>query len=103
MSKAKDEYYKWLNKEHWQVKEIIQPYVSELEQNFETSESTLGFNTGVIIPKLEAEKAELIEAYKELLDDAMYLYQYYPNNFRNLPEEYFKSDIELLQKHEVKV
>jgi hypothetical protein len=56
----------------------------------------------VKIKQLESEKGELIESYKELLEDAKYLYQYYPNNFRADEETYFKTDIILLQKHEVK-
>lgn len=54
------------------------------------------------VSELEAEKSELIENFKDLLDDSKYLYQYDPNNFRKTEDEYFKSEIEFLQKYEVK-
>jgi hypothetical protein len=34
--------------------------------------------------------AELCNLYIELLSEAKYLYNYYPNNFRYTEEEYFK-------------
>lgn len=52
-----------------------------------------------IIKELEAEKAELINALQELLYDAMNLYQHDPNNFRKTAEEYFKAEIDILQKY----
>jgi hypothetical protein len=39
-------------------------------------------------------------AYAELLAEAMYLYQYYPSNFRAKPGKYFKEEIEVLENIE---
>jgi len=55
------------------------------------------------VSELEKEKEELIEAYKELLVEAIGLYYHYPNNFRYTEKEYFKNDIELLKKHGVEI
>ena len=38
---------------------------------------------------------EVRAVYDDLLEEAMYLYQYYPNNFRKTAEEYFKKEIEM--------
>ena len=53
--------------------------------------------------QLEAEKAELIWMFQDLLLEAMGFYEYYPNNFRATAEEYFFEDIELLKKHGVEI
>ena len=37
-------------------------------------------------------------AFNELLDEAIDLYSYYPNNHRAMPEGYFKKYIELRNK-----
>ena len=41
---------------------------------------------------------ELFESYILLLEEAMHLYRYYPNNFRKTAEEYFKREVELRNK-----
>ena len=41
---------------------------------------------------------ELLQSYNDLLEEAICLYQHYPNNFRKTAEEYFKEEIELLKK-----
>ena len=53
-----------------------------------------------MLSKLEADKAELVEAFKELLGDAKYYYKYYPNNWRYTEEENFKEQNQLIQKME---
>lgn len=52
-----------------------------------------------VIKELEQQKVELMEAFTELLQDAMYLYQYDPNNFRKTQNEYFKIELDLLKKY----
>ena len=42
--------------------------------------------------------AEVRAAYDELLEDAICLYQHYPNNFRKTADEYFKKEIEIQKK-----
>jgi hypothetical protein len=42
--------------------------------------------------------AEARAAYDELLEDAICLYQHYPNNFRKTVGEYFKKEIEIQKK-----
>jgi hypothetical protein len=42
---------------------------------------------------------ELIQALVDLLADAEYLYQYYPNNFRKTVDEYFKEYHDILNKY----
>ena len=41
---------------------------------------------------------EIIEVYKNLLDEAMYLYQFTPNKYRYEAEEYFADEIKFLKK-----
>ena len=36
--------------------------------------------------------------YDELLEELMYLYQHYPNNFRKTPKEYFIKEKEMQKK-----
>jgi len=51
------------------------------------------------IKELKAGKAELLKALIELLQDAIYLYQYDPNAHRKTPEEYFKQEIDIINKY----
>ena len=41
---------------------------------------------------------ELLQSYNDLLEEAICLYQHYPNKFRKTAEEYFEEEIELLKK-----
>lgn len=50
--------------------------------------------------KLKQLNTEMLEVLKDLLEDAKYLYNYYPNNFRLSPEEYFKIEIDMIEKVE---
>lgn len=71
MSKARDEYYEMMISacdDAERIAESINNYVTELER----------------------EKKELVSAFKDLLDEAMYLYQ---------AEEYFQCEKELLEKY----
>ena len=97
MSKAEDEYLTCIH----QKCSCEKDYIEELEQRNEKFIEDL---TVVYLEKnkLEQQKSELIEKFKDLLDDSKYLYQYDPNNFRKTEDEYFKSEIEFLQKYEVK-
>jgi regulator of replication initiation timing len=49
--------------------------------------------------RLKAENARLKEALKDLLVEAKYLYQYYPN-FRQTAEEYFSDEIKIIKAAE---
>jgi hypothetical protein len=44
-------------------------------------------------------KAQMLEALKDLLVEAKYLYQYYPN-FRQTAEEYFADEIKIIKAAE---
>ena len=51
------------------------------------------------VQKLEKEKQELINKYEELLlEEAMYLYQYYHQSYNISTEEYFRNELEFLEK-----
>lgn len=54
----------------WQGKKILNEYIPKVEQ-------------------LEKDNGYLMATLERLLEDAMYLYQYYPNNYRCPCEEYF--------------
>lgn len=41
---------------------------------------------------------ETLVAFVELLSDAFYLYQYYPNNFRVEPCKYFSNEIRIIKE-----
>jgi hypothetical protein len=56
-----------------------------------------GYKAGV--EAMEAENARLKEALKDLLVEAKYLYQYYPN-FRQTAEEYFSDEIKTIKAAE---
>jgi regulator of replication initiation timing len=49
--------------------------------------------------ELKAENTQLKEALKDLLVEAKYLYQYYPN-FRQTAEEYFADEIKAIKAAE---
>jgi len=42
--------------------------------------------------------ADVRAVLDDLLEDAVYLYQYYPNNYRKKDKEYFKKAFELQEK-----
>ena len=43
-----------------------------------------------------------LKLFKDLLEDAVYLYKYYPNNFKKTPKEYFDSYFDFIQMEEEK-
>lgn len=44
------------------------------------------------------ELSKILELFNELLEEAIYLYQYYPDNFKKTAEEYFAKEIEMQKK-----
>lgn len=52
-----------------------------------------------MVAQLEADKAEILEAFCDLLVEAEGLYMHYPNNFRATAEEFFNYEIELRDKY----
>jgi hypothetical protein len=55
-------------------------------------------SSDAVLADVRADFKQLYESYISLLEDAKYMYNYYPNNFRRSEEEYFKKENELLQK-----
>ena len=109
MSEAKEAYYKLKHEleqmGHEGFTEEIDDYVTELEAETEQLKNSQSQKQKIKlhekIEQLEVEKAEVLEVYKELLLEAMDLYNYYPNNFRKTVRKYFQIDIEFLAKHGV--
>jgi hypothetical protein len=52
------------------------------------------------IKYLEESNKELLEAFRNLLEDAKYLYKFDPNNFQSTEDEYFQGENELIKKYE---
>lgn len=68
------------------INDNVLPYYSWIEKKYIEAE------------KPNAVLGEVQAIYDELLEEAMYLYQYYPNNFRKTVEEYFKKEIEMQKR-----
>lgn len=104
MSKARDEFYEFYT-QHKIDHSILFNYINELEQEKTQYKKLAEINLEALeiankhIANLKAEKVELIESFRELLYDAMSLYQHDPNNFRKTADKYFKTEIEILQKY----
>ena len=52
------------------------------------------------LERLKSLNAEMLAAFKNLLNDAKYYYQYYPNNFRATEAEQFKDEDDLIRRAE---
>ena len=102
MSKARDEYYNTIVNCKYDAYKSLQKaggYVGELEAENEKLKSYNQTEIDLSLDniRLESEKAELIERFRLLLNEAKYIYQYHRPSCS--AEKHFKNDIELLQKY----
>lgn len=81
-----------------QVGEQLEQKNADMQKTLDTQFNANQELTGKIC-ELEQEKAELIGIFADLLLEAKCLYAYYPNNFRKSAEEYFKDEIQTIQKY----
>lgn len=59
-----------------------------------TAENMQSISVSVQLDEVRSLIEGISESYEELLCEAINLYEYYPNNFRQTAERYFKEEIE---------
>ena len=74
---------------------IKQQYIKWLENK---AEAMCEADSNAVLADVRADFKKLYESYISLLEDAKYMYNYYPNNFRASEDEYFKKENELVKK-----